>query len=158
MSSLFKFDSSFIYTPHCRFPPEIYSQRYFNNYVTYTLTPRQPLFQIIALFVSSFYFNIFISGKDYFWVFADRFETLSQPSANLSLLAMFLGVARRLVPRVSEEVFWCRSPPGREGRPVSASVRSGPRCRGHVHKRYSSIESCPRARLSDFFRGTQNEM
>ena len=30
--------------------------------------------------------------------------------------------------------------------------------RAHAYQRYSSIESCPRARLSDFFRATQNEM
>ena len=30
--------------------------------------------------------------------------------------------------------------------------------RAHAHKRYLSIESCPRARFSDFFRATQNEM
>ena len=30
--------------------------------------------------------------------------------------------------------------------------------RAHAHKRYSSIVSCPRARFSDFFRATQNEM
>ena len=30
--------------------------------------------------------------------------------------------------------------------------------RAHAHERYSSIEWCPRAHISDFFRATQNEM
>ena len=32
------------------------------------------------------------------------------------------------------------------------------RYRAHTHKRSASIESCPRARLSDFFRAAQIEL